>query len=272
MDIRWRTFFDEGKINFERLIASVVIATALVWIFYFTGMITGASVGHWWQYAALPGDWHVFVRRPWSIITYAWIHTGLVDFLINLLLLYYIGNMFLTYESEKKLMRLFWTGIVAGGLAFLITRSFADILYKDEPYAYLTGISAGYMVWLAYLAAKYGDYETYVRLVGRIKIKYLFYFFVALDLILLTAYNSGGHVAHLAASLTGWLWAKAELNLSKSSVAPSTSRGGIYDNFKPPREKAIDRILEKINRSGFDSLTPEEKEILHKESRRNTNE
>jgi len=94
---------------------------------------------------------------------------------------------------------------LAGGTAFLLTYATLPFLYRDEPQAYLTGISAGYMIWLAYLAAKYGNYDVPVRLVGRVKIKYIFYFFLVLDLLLLFTANSGGHVAHLAAALTGWL-------------------------------------------------------------------
>lgn len=264
----WSKYFGRGQISFEWLIASVVIATAVIWFLYFLSLAFDLPVGHWWQKAALPGEWRLFLRQPWSLLTYAWVHTGLIGFLVNLLLLYYIGNLFLIFESERNLLRLFWAGILAGGTAFLLTYAALPFLYRDEPQAYLTGISAGYMIWLAYLAAKYGNYDVPVRLVGRVKIKYIFYFFLVLDLLLLFTANSGGHVAHLAAALTGWLSATTVRRPVIQKKARTVDFPNIYDNYKTSREKEIDRILEKINRSGYESLSEREKEILYRESQR----
>ncbi len=257
-----------GHLSFERIIASVVIATGLVWLFYFGALIFDLPTGHWWRYFALPGSWHTYAGQPWSILTYAWVHTGLIGFFINLLLLYYLGNLFLTFESEKKLIRLFWTGIISGATAFLLSVKLLPFFYSDEQNIYLTGISAGYMIWLAYLAKKYGDYRFHLRLAGEVKIKHVFFFFLIIDLLLLNTQNSGGHIAHLASMLAGWIWGTVENKRINKKQQQLTREPKIYNNLKTATEKRIDRILDKINKSGFESLSKEEKEILYRESKR----
>jgi len=260
--MKWWRPFTAGGAFFDRLIGSVVAATAAVWILKFLHLAFNLPVGHWWQFFALPGELSEFFGQPWSLVTYAWVHTNLINFLFNLILLYYIGTLFLTYEPPSRMWKLFLAGIIGGGIAFLLSNKWIPFLYKDEPEALLTGISAGYVTWLAWLAARYGDQYVYIRLIGRVRIRHIFYFFLALDFLLLFTYNSGGHIAHLAAALIGWSWAKYIDRPRRT--APSR----IYDNYKPAREKEIDRILDKINRSGFDSLTEREKEILYRESER----
>jgi membrane associated rhomboid family serine protease len=268
MTNRFRYLF-KGKISFERLIASVVIVTGAIWLLYFLALIFDAPTGHFWRYFALPGDWHSFIKQPWSLLTYAWIHTGLVGFFINLLLLYYLGNLFLTFFDEKKMMRLFWTGIIAGGLGFLLSYRFIPYLYKDEPNALLTGISSGYVIWLAYSAEIYGHHKVHLSLLGQIKIKHIFVFFLILDLLMLNLTNSGGHTAHLVSMAAGWIIATWESKRTAKKFRVVRNEPKIYDNLKTSTEKRIDRILDKINESGFDSLTAEEKEILYRESERN---
>ncbi len=263
-------YFFRGNSSFERLIASVVIATAIIWVFYFLALLFDLPTGHWWRYFALPGSWQIFIKQPWSLVTYAWIHTGLIGFFINLLLLYYLGNIFLTYEDEKKMMSLFAVGILTGAMAFLLSIKYLPFFYKDETNVYLTGISAGYMIWLAYLGRKYGDYSVTLRLMGDVKIKHIFLFFIVLDLLLLNTANSGGHIAHLASMLAGWLLAGKKRRIFSSEKKTGSSHHKIYDNLKTSSEKRLDKILDKINRSGFESLTAEEKEILYRESERNS--
>jgi len=268
MNSVWHRGFAGRQLSFEGLIASVVIATAVIWMLYFLSLAFDLPVGHWWRYAALPGKWETFVRQPWSLVTYPWVHIGLVDFIVNLLLLYYIGTLFLVFEDERRLGVVFGVGAGAGALAFLLSYKYLPYFYGDEPAPYLTGISAGYIAWLAYLAAKYGKHRTYVRLLGHIRIRDIFFFFLFLDLVLLFTSNSGGHIAHLGAALAGWLYAVAGRLKTVRRNRHAETYPNIYDNFKTAREKEIDRILDKINRSGFDSLTEREKEILHRESKR----
>ncbi len=258
--------FFAKQISFEWLITSMVFSTGFIWLLYILNLVFNLPVGHWWQYLALPGEFFNLLRQPWSIITYAWVHTELVGFLINLLMLYFIGRLFLIYEKEKKLLRLFFAGILSGALSFLLSYYFLPFLYSDERQAYLTGISGGFVIWLAYLAAKYPDYEVHISVFGNWKIKYLFFFLLFFDLVLLNYSNSGGHVAHLGAMATGWIFGKTGI---KKSIGSISTKNKIYDNYKTANEKKIDRILEKINRSGYESLTEKEKEILYRESQRN---
>ncbi len=246
----------------EKLIYSIVFSAILIWLLYIVHLLFRSNWHRIWIFFALPGEWNSLLRQPWSLFTYAWIHLNLFGFFFNLILLWFTGKLFLTYENEKKLFRVFMVGILSGAAGFLISYHLLPYFFHDEPNAYLTGISSGFLAWMGYLAYKYKDVRVYIRLIGYIKIRWIFYFFLLWDLIQFPVYNSGGHMAHIFGLFSGMIYALAENTRKKESPFK------VYDNYKTGREKKLDIILDKINRRGIQSLTDEEKAFLEKESKR----
>ncbi len=242
------------------------VVSVFFWIIFFLGETGLISFGHLWQYFALPASLPVFVRQPWSLITYPFIHLNIIDFFINLLLVHFIGTRLQTYEPDKRLFRLAFGGMTAGALALWGVYYFIPAWFADELNTYLTGMSVVFAAWLGYAGIRYGDYPLYMRLFGRWKWRWLLILFLIWDLVQLPLKNTGGHAAHLGAFAAGMLWAYA---LVRRPLNKSSKDFKVYDNYKTRSEKQIDRILDKINRSGLDSLTEEEKEILYRESQRN---
>ena len=249
---------------FEKIIYSVVFSGFILWIFYILHQLSGSNIHQIWLFFALPGSFEEFIKQPWSLVTYAWIHLNIIGFFFNLIWLWFIGRIFLGFEPNGKMFKIFILGIIAGGLGFLLAYSFLPFFFRDEPNAYLTGISTGYLSWLGYLTAKYSNYPVYVRLLGNIKIKWFFYFFIFWDVIQFPLINSGGHIAHLFALFTGYFAAKF---MNSRKMKPKHDFH-IYDNYKTSTEKKIDRILDKINKKGMRSLTDEERSFLERESKR----
>ncbi len=249
------------SIRFEFILNSITAVALIFFLSHIFSLLLDYPLNIWWHYLALsPQKWYF---RPWTLVTYAWIHTDFIGFLINLMLVYFIGKTFLTFDKEERLIRLFWTGILAGALGFLLMYALFPGIFPGGT-LYLTGISTAYTAWLAYLTYRFGNYPVYIRLVGEVKLKYIFFLFLLLDLLYWPLGNHGGHIAHWSAMAAGFVYAFLLEFRSRREVA----RANIYDNYKTSSEKKLDKILDKINRSGINSLTEEEKAFLHRESKR----
>ncbi|NPA46974.1 MAG: rhomboid family intramembrane serine protease [Chlorobi bacterium] len=244
-------------------IGASVVVSVFFWLVFFVGETGLIRFGHLWQYFALPAGLSEFVRRPWTLATYPFIHLNLVVFIINILLLHFIGTQLQILEHNERLFRLSIAGIIAGALGFWSAYYGIPAWFKDEQATYLTGVSVVHTAWLGYAGMRYGDYPLNMRLFGRWKWRWLLWLFLVWDLVQLPLVNTGGHAAHLAAMTAGilyaWILQKRRSKRGKFNV---------YDNYKTAGEKQIDRILDKINRHGLDSLTDEEREILYRESKR----
>jgi hypothetical protein len=125
----------------------------------------------------------------------------------------------------------------------------------------------------------------------RLKLQWMALIFVLLDLISIRSGNEGGHLAHLGGAMFGFFWAmnmkkgidiaaffnKAQAIFSwkpkrKSTIKVVHKRGKtdeVYNLDKRQKQKRIDDILDKISRSGYDSLSKEEKALLFELSKEN---
>ena len=234
----------------------------------------------------LPKEFSAFILQPWSIITYGFTHIELWHLLMNMLVLYFVGRSFSNLFSIKTSVNIYFLGIISGGLAYLLTVAlFPNFLNYASS---LVGASAGVRATLIFLCAYMPHHE--MRLGSlRFKLMYVGFVMVALDLFGLFGGNSGGNVAHLGGDLLGYFYATrlrqgtdigkgfgkimdaflAWFSFKKKSklktVYKDKSKVGGYNKGefnKFNNQKKIDIILDKISKSGYESLTKEEKEFL----------
>ncbi len=246
------------------------------------------------QYLALPASVNALAARPWTIITYMFLHEGFFHILFNLVMLYFGGILFTEYLGEKRLL---WT-YIAGGifgalfyiLAFNVFPAFAP--YKDHSIA--LGASASVLAIIVATATYVPDFTVHLLLFGRVKLKYVAIAFVIIDLLSIPKGNPGGHIAHLGGAFWGFIYA---LSLKKgtdiyrflnfSSYRKNNNKfythtytygkqeshrplsDDEYNEQKIKKQQRIDKILDKISKSGYSSLTKEEKEFLFKTSGKN---
>ena len=247
---------------------------------------TGGSL-YWLE---LPKDVGDFIFKPWSIITYGFTHYGFFHLLFNMLVLYYVSRMMLNLFSPKLTLNIYFLGIIMGALFFM----FAYNVFPQEflkPVGALVGASAGVRALLIFLCAYMPNTE--VRVVFfNIKLWHLGIALVVFDVIGLFGLNQGGNIAHLGGVALGYFYAKQLLkghdigkgfekfmdsigNLFKSTKKSplktvhrrksSSVAGHSQSEFKEfSKQKQIDLILDKISKSGYESLTEEEKAFLFK--------
>ena len=240
----------------------------------------------WFQ---LPKDFFDFLMQPWSIVTYSFFHGGLGHIFWNMLVLYYVGRIFLNLFNGRRFLNVYFLGVILGGLFFMVSYNVFPAFFEVN--AALIGASAGVRAVLIFICAYIPNQE--VRLIFfNINLWYLGAFIGVLDLVQLSmGVNPGGNFAHLGGALLGYIYARQLLNGKDIGEGFSKMVDSIANLFKKTEKKApmktvyrkkksttttttnykkesrqrkIDTILDKISKSGYESLSKEEKDFLFK--------
>ena len=242
----------------------------------------------------LPSDFFDFIAQPWAIITYAFLHYDFWHLFFNMLWLYFIGRMFLNLFSPKMALNIYFLGAIAGGLLYMLCYTLFPNVFETN--SRLLGASAAVRALLIFLCAYMPNQELRF-FTFNLKLWYVGVAIVILDVIGVFSGinnpngNSGGNLAHLGGALLGYFYAKQLLKGQDIGKGFERFMDAIFRMFKPSKkgplktvhknkskvggytkadfkefnsQKKIDIILDKISKSGYDSLTAEEKEFLFK--------
>lgn len=256
------------------------------------------STDSWGNLLALPADLIRLLHQPWGILTYMFMHAGLLHLLFNMLWLYWFGQLFLYFYSSRHLRGLYFLGGILGGACYILAYHLFPYFESAIPYSYLVGASASVLAIVVATAVREPDYRVQFMFIGAVRLKYVALFMVISDLLLMTSENAGGHIAHLGGALAGFWFA---VSLRKGSdltawinlVIDKLTGWLSFGNRKPKKPKMkvhygtgtrqqdydfnarkkeqsekVDRILEKLRRSGYDSLTADEKKSLFDASKK----
>ena len=241
------------------------------------------------KWLELPADLSKLTQQPWSIITYMFLHKGFLHILFNLMCLYFGGRIFMIYLNTKQLVSTYILGGFFGGLCYILAYNFFPAL-KENISTPLLGASASVLAILTAIATYVPNYSVHLTLIGKIKLKYIVFFSILLDLIAIQELtNTGGHIAHLGGALYGFLYTRQlkdgkdwSRNFSRlmDALANSFKKQPLKTVHRKPKtddqwreekalsQKEINRILDKISKSGYDSLNEKEKETLFKASKK----
>jgi len=243
------------------------------------------------QWFELPKDMGAFLTQPWSIVTYSFFHGGIWHLFWNMIILYFASRIFLNLFGSRKLINVYFLGVIFGGLIFMLSYNIFPVFSGVR--TALIGASAGVTAVLIFICAYMPNME--VRLFFfNIKLWYLGVFVVLLDLIQIpNSGNAGGHMAHLGGAFLGYLYARQLLKGNDIGAWFSNMLDSVSEWFKPKKEakapmktvyrkkgqkrrkytvdydkeskqRRIDAILDKISKSGYESLSKEEKDYLFK--------
>lgn len=241
------------------------------------------TVFDYYNFLALSSNLDLFVTRFWTLFTYMFLHAGFLHLLFNMLVLHFAGKLFTTYFTQKQLFGVYVLGGLFSGLVFL----FSFVLIEKN--ATLVGASGAIIAVLIAVATYAPFMQIRLMLIGIVKLWHVAFVIVFLDLIQMPVANSGGHLAHLAGALFGFMYIRLlqkgtdlskgiskiqefSENISKpktktpfKKVHVNKQKSTSYTKQeKDVNQKKIDDILDKISQSGYDCLTKEEKEFLFK--------
>lgn len=239
------------------------------------------------NYLAVPANLQVLAKRPWTLVTYMFLHVDFIHILFNLLWLYWFGMVFIQELGLKKLLSTYLLGGLAGGVLYVLFYNLFPVFEPVRDQSIALGASASVMAIVLAAATFQPDRRMHLIFIGPVKIVYIAVFMFIFTSLIDFSVNTGGKIAHIGGALTGFLFAhyyKQGKDISRGfdrlmdSIAtwfkPGKKRMKVtykrpvddleYNKKKLEEQKEVDRILDKISKGGYDSLTAKEKELLFK--------
>tara|TARA_B100000965_G_C19533618_1_gene732269 strand:+ start:161 stop:964 length:804 start_codon:yes stop_codon:yes gene_type:complete len=214
----------------------------------------------------LPSETSEIIKQPWSLVTYMFLHENFIHLLFNMLWLHFGGNLFLQYLNDKQLINIYLLGGLFGGLIFVIAFNYLPALIPLKQNAKALGASASVLAIFFAIATKIPNYQIHLPFLGYFKLKYLAFFFITIDFLSIPKGNAGGHIAHIGGAIFGYIYIKQLQN--KNGSIFSNLMNSFNKKTKKKVTSEVDIVLEKISKSGYDSLNEKEKELLFKSSKK----
>ena len=200
------------------------------------------------EYIEIPSNLALFTHRPWTIITYMFVHIDFLHILFNMLWLYWFGKIFLQFFTGRQLGGLYLLGGMAGGALFILTYNIFPYLRQFSSLSFLAGASASVMAIVFAVSFYRKDYKINLLLIGQIKLIYLAIGVLVIDILAVTSDNAGGHIAHIGGALLGIFYA-AQYHTGKDIVG-SINRllDRVVDFFTPRPKLKIHRTKKKVSK------------------------
>lgn len=271
------------------VIVKLIVINAILFLgvrlIAFFAQIPVAQLTSWF---VLPDDFSEFILQPWAFVTYSFLHFGFFHILFNMIWLYMFGRIVLNLFSEKRLLTIYLLGAISGGLLYVFCYNVFPIFENSR--SYLIGASGAVTAIMVFMAA-YAP-NTQLRIFTfNIKLWQIAAFFIILDLVRLpSSGNAGGLLAHLGGAMFGYLYARqlargkdigkgferimdwvADLfktrkqkPFKKVHRSAKRSAASMSKMDKTENQKKVDAILDKISKSGYESLSKAEKDFLFK--------
>ena len=245
---------------------------------------------------SLNTDLTQFIYTPWGILTSIFAHFSFFHFLMNILMLYFSGRMFEQLFDGKRLMYTYILGGIAGGIFELIAHSIFPVFQNSN--VVIVGASGSIMSLFMALAFYRPNLQVNLFGILPIKIIILAGIFFIMDMFSLASQDGTAHFAHIGGAIIGIISIKnvySKTNLinvfqgfieniisffkkitRKNEPKLTVKKGGgqsvkyksdeEYNYEAKQRQIQVDAILDKIAKSGYESLSKAEKEFLFNQS------
>lgn len=275
------------------LLSKLIYLNLFVFLFYkvlatlfFLFSIQNTSIISW---LALSSDFNSLLTKPWTIISHMFYHQGFIHLTFNLIGLYFYGKIFSQYLNSKQLVSTYVIGGLFGALFYYLSFNYLEA-FDSSNKSFAFGASAAVLAILTAISTYTPNYRVTIPLFAKFELKYIAIAFIIIDIILIPSSNGGGHIAHLGGAFYGFyfghrlkqgkdisIWFnnlmdsivnyfRKDPNLK--TVHKRAKTDDSWRNEKKQSQDQINIILEKISKSGYESLNDKEKEILFKESKK----
>lgn len=281
-----KRFFLQKNVLSRLMLINITIWLICLFICVFTWLFNISDISFVTKLFAVPSDIATLAEKPWSIFTYMFLQEQFGHLFFNMLMLYYGGKIFLQYFSQKQLLLTYIIGGLVGALFFVLAFNAFPVFENMKGHAVALGSSASVLSILIAAATYRPDYTLNLFLLGQVKMKWIAIVFVVIDFLSISKGNSGGHIAHLGGALWGFLYAymlnkdfdiyrifkkRARIKVKTINTENYQGRPKTDEQYNAERAQAqeeTDRILEKIAKNGYSSLSDKEKEFLFRQSKK----
>ena len=266
----------------------IVINIAVFLLFFIASFLFNTSSEVLMQWFVLPEEPIEVLKQPWSLLTYSFLHGGFTHILFNMIWLNFFSKFILNLFSEKRFLTVYLLGALYGGLLFVTAYNVFPVFQSKA--GYLLGASASVSALMVF-AATYSPNISFRFFMVTIKLWQLAVGLFLLDLFRLgSGTNPGGMLSHLGGAVFGYVYAvqlakgndiglwfekivaslvnlfktKKNTPFRKVHKTPKNTSKKKTTSVKDGRQIKIDGILDKIGKSGYESLTKQEKDFLFK--------
>ncbi len=263
----------------------IIINAILFLAFRLVSFFMQANIKYITSWITLPDSLVEFITQPWAFITYSFVHFGLFHILFNMIFLYMFGRIILNLFSGKRLLTIYLLGAISGGLLYVLSYNVFPVFENDR--GMLLGASGAVTTLIVFIATYTPNTQLRIFMFN-IKLWQIAVFLVVADLIRMsTGENAGGMLAHIGGAIFGYLYAiqlakgndigkwfenildwfadlfktRKQKPFKKVHRTPRQP-AGTRSMDKSEHQRKVDAILDKIGKSGYDSLTRAEKDFL----------
>lgn len=282
----FKSIYKNGNI-ITKLIFINIVVFAVVKLVSIAFLLFNISTVSLLPYLAMPAEISTFLMRFWTAISYMFLHEEFFHLFFNMMCLYWFGKIALSFLNEKQLIGLYLLGGIMGGALYLISYNLFPFYEQHVGNSLLLGASGAIMAIMVATAMLAPNMEMMLMLIGRVKLKYVAMATVLISLFGITGGNAGGELAHLGGALAGYIYVSMyrggkDISLFFTRIFDTISglftpkmkqkktkfhyqapmNDADFNQRKAKKSANVDAILDKIKRSGYESLTPDEKQKL----------
>ena len=286
-DLKSTFKYSSSNIRFIIINAAVFLIISLISLpFYFANI--DSVFNEIIEWFAIPSSPSLLIKKPWTLITYMFVHHDFFHLFFNMLMLFWAGRIFTEYLGDKRLVSTYLIGGIFGAVLYLIAYNTLPVFQHIN--SINMGASGAVLAVLIAIATYLPNYSVFMVLIGPIKLKYIALILVLIDVLSIEKGNAGGHITHLGGAIYGYiystqlakgrniaLWFDNTVNFFSNLFKPKSKLKVSYrrneanysenqNDYKSNQQK-IDEILDKISKSGYESLSKSEKELLFKISK-----
>ena len=280
--------FKKQNIVIKLLIVNIAVFLVINLFYVILYLFKGAD-GHefFLEILGIPSDIKKLLFRFWTPFTYMFVQFSFWHILGNMLWLYFLGIILLRFINEDDFFALYVLGGLSGAVMFIFAFNIFPVFSDVKIFSKAIGASASVTAIVVALATMKPKEEIYIFGLFKIKMVYIAIFILVYDIFLLTSDNAGGHFAHIGGAIYGYFFGKYYIQgkniqakfaqflarvfsfdfRSKTKFTVIKNNLHTRDDLKYNKTKTeikveIDRILDKISRSGYKSLSKKEKNFL----------
>lgn len=278
------------KYKTSSILVKLIVINVIAFLIVSLGsFILKMNPGYFSRWFVLSDDFNILLFQPWTLITYGFLHFGFFHLLFNMIWFYWFGQFVLNLFTGKRLLTIYMLGALFGGLLFVLSYNFFPVF--DNQRGYLIGASGAVTAIMVFIAT-YTPNTAFRLFTFTIKLWQIALFLFIFDLIRIpTSGNAGGLMAHVGGGIFGYMYAiqlakgndigkwfenfmdwianlfkpRTKKPFRKVHRTPhSASKATKSREQKSEHQKKVDAILDKISKSGYESLTKAEKDFLFK--------
>jgi membrane associated rhomboid family serine protease len=246
-------------------------------------LFTFDQITYW---LAIPAHVERLGVRPWTPVTYMFLHWDFLHILFNMLWLFWMGKILQEFLGNKKLFSTYILGGLSGAIFFCIAFNIFPLFSASLPDSIALGASASVLAITVAAATLVPNYSVSLLFFGNIPLKWIAVFTILIDLINMSGNNAGGHIAHLGGAFFGFIYIKrlqkgqdlaawfnrifSSSDKKKTAIKvtePKIRKDEDFNVQRKAKQERMDEILDKIGKSGYGSLTQAEKDFLFRISK-----